>query len=127
MHSNDEPIMILRRAWDEYRLDAIRTAVGETIAILQQSDPLDVLGRDFDTGDDAHATSNPVGHARDTCCDELRDASGMPDEAGRADRKMSIVRQRAPQWSERYDLALDKYREAASGALKASLRKHRRG
>jgi hypothetical protein len=119
--------MILRRAWDEYRLDAIRSAVGETIVLLQQSDPRDVLGRDFATPEAAAPASDPVGHARDACCDELRDASGMPDDAGRADRKVSIYRQRAPQWSASYDLALDKYREVASQALKTSLRKHRRG
>lgn len=119
--------MIVRRAWNEYRLDAIRSAVGETIAILQQSDPREVLGSDFDASEDTHPLTSPVGHARDACCDELRDASGMPDEAGRADRKMSIFRQRAPQWSASYDVALDRYRQAASHALKSSLRKHRAG
>lgn len=106
---------ILRLAWSDYPLGAIRSIVEGSIAGLQQLTVEEILGRPL--GEDEFCSeSDPVQEALATCSDGLREGCGLPREASVALRQHRM-RTVSAAWSEAYGRALRAYQDAASVAL----------
>jgi hypothetical protein len=106
---------ILRLAWSDFPLHAIRAIVERSIAGLQQLAPEDILGRPLGETD-LCSESDPVQEALATCSDGLREGCGLPREASVALRQHRM-RTVSAAWSETYSHALRSYQDAASVAL----------
>jgi hypothetical protein len=109
---------ILRLAWSDFPLHAIRGIVETSIAGLLQLEHQEVLG--CVPLDGEHGTGpNPVNEALSACCDELRDGCGIPVEASLALREYR-VRQLSQDWAKSYEHALVCYRTFAETSLQAA-------
>jgi hypothetical protein len=122
VHGRDEPLRILRVAWNNIPLATIRAAVDEAIAGLHVMTPREVLGRDLSSFE-RESTTDPVIQALHACCDELREGSGLPVAPTAAERAKLVGGASSSDWTESYDNALEMYRGAAGLALQASFRK----
>jgi hypothetical protein len=122
-----DPAWLVRCAWSTFRLKALQQLVGEVIAELAAIEPREFLGTAV--GGSLDRTSlgpDPALEAQQACSDELRDACGMVDaEAQRASHCRLVrdyIAEQPVAWSEAFAAALDKYRHAASAALRLTLR-----
>ncbi len=113
------PAHILRLAWNDFRLDAIRGVVTQTIGRLEQLAPRDVLGRELSSLENEAAPS-PVREALLACCQELREEGGLTEPPAGSGRT-SFTTQPAAEWVESYGNAVERYRKAAGIDLTASL------
>ncbi|HVZ33164.1 MAG TPA: hypothetical protein VG963_12110, partial [Polyangiaceae bacterium] len=126
-----DPAWLVRCAWSTFRLKALQQLVGEVIAELAAMEPREFLGHTAGSPDPARLGPDPALEAQQACSDELRDACGMVDaEAQRAIHCRLVRDYMAEQpvaWSEAFAEALDKYRHAASAALRLTLQATPRG
>jgi hypothetical protein len=125
MNAKQDPAWVVREAWGVVRLDRIRDVVDETINRLREVHPRDLLGRELSSSE-LHPYANPIAEALQSCCDELRDESGMPDSAQcravHAGRVQGyLAEQPYPRWADTYHDALARYRGAAGAALRTWL------
>jgi hypothetical protein len=115
--NKEHPAAVLRVAWNVHRLDAIRRIVDETIHALQGLDSRSVLGRELSELE--QQADSPVGEALVACCNELREACGLPLSAT---QRVDLERPtQEPEWLSSYENALEKYRDVAGAALQAAL------
>jgi hypothetical protein len=114
-----DPAWLVQRAWSVLRLPRLQELIRATIADLQSLPPPGQLGRESTSA--TRPACDPVAEALRACCEELRDASGMPGaEADRADHCRAVrayMQQEPLAWSETFVEALNGYRRAATRAL----------
>ena len=119
-----DPVWLVQRAWSEFRLPRLQQLVQTTIVDLCSLPPPG-LGIDAAQADDTQR--DPVAEALRACCEELRDASGMPGaEADRARHCREVrdyIVQQPMAWSDAFTEALQEYRKAAVSALESTFRK----
>jgi hypothetical protein len=119
MLNQRHPAAILRGAWSNFRLDAIRNVVVDTIRELGTLDASQVLGRD-PLPLETRVDDGPLRLALAMCCEELRVECGMPaieEPSTHADLRST----QDADWVASYINALDRYRDVAGATLEASL------
>jgi hypothetical protein len=120
-----DPAWLVRCAWSTFRLKALQHLVGEVIAELAAIEPRELLGHAAASRDGTSRGPDPAMAAQQACSDELRDACGMLNAEAQRAIHCRLVRdyiaEQPVAWSEDFAAALDKYRHAASAALRVSL------
>jgi hypothetical protein len=120
-----DPAWLVRCAWSTFRLKALQRLVGDVIAELAAIEPREFLGHAALSLDRTSLGPDPAFEAQQACSDELRDACGMLDAEAQRALHCRLVRdyiaEQPVAWSEAFAEALDKYRHAASAALRATL------
>jgi hypothetical protein len=116
-----DPAWLVRCAWSEFRLPRLQELIRLTISGLQTLPPPNLI-----RGDSVCAPAcDPVAEALRACCEELRDASGMPGaETDRAQHCRTVrdyMAQQPTVWGETFMQALEEYRKAATKALEVTL------
>jgi hypothetical protein len=113
-----EPAWLVQCAWSEFRLPRLQELIRVTIRDLQ------TLPRPATIGSEpvsARPEGDPVVEALRACCEELRDASGMPGAAADRARHCLAVRgymvHQPAAWADAFTQALEEYRRAATLAL----------
>lgn len=120
-----DPAWLVRCAWSTFRLKALQELVGEVIAELAAIEPGEFLGQAAGSTDRTSLGPDPALEAQQACSDELRDACGMVNAEAQRAVHCRLVRdyiaEQPVAWSEAFAEALDKYRHAASAALRLTL------
>jgi hypothetical protein len=119
MLNQRHPAAILRGAWSNFRLDAIRNVVNDTIRELGTLDATQVLGRD-PLPLEVSADDGPLRLAFAMCCEELRKECGMP-AIEEPSTHANLRSTQDADWVASYINALDRYRDVAGATLEASL------
>lgn len=120
-----DPVWLVQRAWSEFRLQRLQQLIQLIIVDLQALPPPELAAASV--APPTSAGRDPAAEALRACCDELREASGMPGaEADRARhwREMRDYSAQQPaEWSEAFAEAMVEYRKAAVSALQSTFRK----
>jgi hypothetical protein len=117
-----DPVWVVQRAWSVFRLPRLQGLIQIIIADLKALPAPEVVVRDLPEID--RVGCDPVAEALRACCEELRDASGIPGaEADRARHCREVrdyIAHQPPAWSETFAEALQEYRKAAARALESA-------
>jgi hypothetical protein len=113
---SQDPSWLIQRAWSVFRLPRLQELTAAAIAEVRHEagEPIEHSGR-------SAAGPDPAAEALRVCCDEMRDASGVPGaDAVRAQHVALVrryMREESLDWSEAFERALGSYREAAAHAV----------
>ena len=118
MTDERNPVQILRLAWNDFRLDAIRGIVTATIHHIMSLSQGEVLGREL-SDLERQAKPSPVGEALLACCEELRSEVGLSEPLEGSGRVRFEREPEAP-WVQSYTNAVAHYRRAAATNLNAA-------
>lgn len=117
-----DPAWVVQRAWSVLRLPRLQELIRATINDLQSQPPPELRGQP--AASITLLACDPVAEALRACCEELRDASGMPGaEAERARHCRAVrayIQEQPLAWSEAFSAALDGYRRAAARSLECA-------
>ena len=119
-----DPASVLQRAWSKLRLPKLQRVVDDTIALLNEVEPADLLERHPSTFD-PNVAPNPIEDALEACRAELKEECGMPDALQEREAHTRVVRQHMndrPDFTPTFREALEKYRELAGVMLEAACR-----
>jgi hypothetical protein len=120
--THHDPVWVVQRAWSVFRLPRLQELIRSTISDLRSLPPPELGGREPSVG--FRPECDPVADALEACCEELRDASGIPgadaDLARHCQKVRDCMAEEPPAWSEAFTEALQEYRKAATRALETS-------
>lgn len=120
-----DPSWVIQRGWSVFRLPRLQELITSSIAELR-SEPRPALSCEQGF---RPSSPDPTAEALRACCDELREASGIPGaEAVRAQHVKVIrryMREESLDWSEAFGHALDTYRQAAAQAVERTFARAR--
>jgi hypothetical protein len=121
VHDPSHPTAILRQAWSQLRLDAIREVVEATIVELcaqggHETPPVP-----------ASSAHDPTTAALLAVCAELREGSGLPQVEPPPEAAGEVQPPKDAAWESTYAAALERYRGAAGAALTTALGELSRG
>ena len=121
-----DPSWLIQRAWSTFRLPRLQELVVSTIAELRV-EPSSTLGAEVEPS--AAAGPDPSAEAFRACCDELREASGMPGADTVRAQHVAVVRRYMQEeplgWSEAFGQALESYRQTAAQAVERAFTRAR--
>jgi hypothetical protein len=120
---NHDPSWLIQRAWSVFRLPRLQELITATIAELRFGPcPDPSLVRDPSA---CAVAPDPAAEALLMCCDELREASGIPGADVERAQHIAMIRRymrdEPLDWSEAFARALDAYRRAAAQAVQRTL------
>jgi hypothetical protein len=122
-----DPAWLVQNAWSVFRLPRLQELIRQTIAELQSLPRVDLVGHELVGHESSGADRpgcDPATEALRACCEELRDASGMPgadaDRASHCQAVRDYMAQHPPEWSDAFAEALLQYRKAATRLLEST-------
>jgi hypothetical protein len=122
-----DPAWLVQNAWSVFRLPRLQELIRQTIVELQALPPLELAGYEPVGSESAgadRAGCDPAAEALRACCEELRDASGMPgadaDRASHCQAVRDYMAQHPSAWSDAFSEALLQYRKAATRLLEST-------
>jgi hypothetical protein len=119
-----DPTVMVRGAWSVLRLPVLQTIVNDTIRVLEEIAPSELLGRELSVLD-LQVERNPIAAALEACSAELRDESGILDAHERRRTQSEVVREnmlsQPAEWKQTFQEAFVQYRHAAVRSLGVSL------
>jgi hypothetical protein len=127
-----DPAWLVQNAWSVFRLPRLQELIRLTIAELQSLPPVELVGHELvghESAGSDRAGCDPAAEALRACCEELRDASGMPgadvDRASHCQAVRDYMAQHPSGWSDAFSEALLQYRKAATRLLEATFNRAR--
>jgi hypothetical protein len=121
-----DPAWLVQNAWSVFRLPRLQELIRLTIVELNALPPLELVGHELvnEPAVTGGAGCDPVAEALRACCEELRDASGMPgadvDRANHCQAVRDYMTQHPTAWSDTFAEALLQYRKAATRLLEST-------
>jgi hypothetical protein len=114
-----DPSWLIQRAWGVFRLPRLQELIVSTIDELR-IEPCSTVAETHEQSG-RPAGPDPAAEAFRACCDELREASGMPGADEVRARHVAVIRrymrEEPSDWTEAFSQALDAYRQAAAQAV----------
>jgi len=116
-----DPLWLVQQAWSVVRLKRLQQLIALTISELEALAPGELLGRELSVLE--RSDDSPVAEALTACCEELREAAGLPAsdsiQSAHGNALRRHLEQRPSAWSEAFTEALKKYQCAASRSLES--------
>ncbi len=119
-----DPASVLRHAWSQISLRKLQQIVTETITLLNEAEPDELLGS-ARYEQKAGCSEDPIAEALEACRAELREECGMQDSLeDRAEHCKLVCRCMAEHagWADVFREAFQKYHELAGRLLREALR-----
>ena len=129
---SQDPSWLIQCAWSVFRLPRLQELVVSTIAELRvepSAQPLPQALTFVPKQGEPAASPDPAAEAFRVCCEELREASGMPGADTVRAQHVAVIRrymrEESLDWSEAFGHALDAYRQAAAQAVERTFARAR--